>query len=83
MGGFADNIARTRNVSECLYSLCAWLGLLLQTQSVSRSVGRSVTIVSPAITAEPIEMPFGCALVRAKGSMYQMGCILAQPDEYE
>ena len=37
LGGFAigarvsllDNIARTRNVSECLYSLYAWLGLLL------------------------------------------------------
>ena len=26
---FCDNIPRTRNVSECLYSLCAWL--MLQT----------------------------------------------------
>jgi len=27
--------------------------------SASRSVGLSVTVVSPAKTAEPIEMPFG------------------------
>jgi len=31
-----------------------WRGL-----SVCGSVGRSVTVVSPAKTAEPIEMPFG------------------------
>jgi len=29
------------------------------TDRVAWSVGRSVTLVSPAITAEPIEMPFG------------------------
>ena len=34
-------------------------GLLLQTSVVCRSVCLSVTIVSPAKTAEPIEMPFG------------------------
>ena len=38
-------------------------GLLLQSEksdpSVGLSVGRSVTIVSPVKTAEPIEMPFG------------------------
>jgi len=34
------------------------------------SVCRSVTIVSPAKTAEPIEMPFGYGLRWAKGSTY-------------
>jgi len=29
------------------------------TDRVARSVGLSVTLVSPAKTAEPIEMPFG------------------------
>ena len=34
-------------------------GLLLRTEQLGLSVGLSVTIVSPAKTAEPIEMPFG------------------------
>jgi len=34
-------------------------GLLLQTSVVCRSVCRSVTVVSPAKTAEPIDLPFG------------------------
>ena len=34
-------------------------GILLQTEKHGLSVCRSVTIVSPAKTAEPIEMPFG------------------------
>jgi len=34
-------------------------GLLLQTDLRGLSVGRSDTILSPAKTAEPIEMPFG------------------------
>jgi len=35
------------------------------------SVGRSVTLVSPAKTAEPIEMPFGW-LRWAQGTIYYM-----------
>jgi len=38
--------------------------------SVCLSVGQSVTILSHAKTAEPIEMPFGCGLVWAQGTMY-------------
>jgi len=34
------------------------------------SVVRSVTIVSPAKTAEPIEMPFGLRTRWAQGTMY-------------
>jgi len=34
------------------------IGLLLQTEQRGLSVCRSVTIVSPAKTAEPIEIPF-------------------------
>jgi len=33
------------------------------------SVGRSVTLVRHAKTAEPIEMPFGLALWLAQGTM--------------
>jgi len=36
---------------------------------IYRSVGRSVAIVSPAITAEPIEMPFGM-WIGGQGSVY-------------
>jgi len=38
--------------------------------SVSLSDGRFVTIVSPAKTAEPIEMPLGGGLRLVQGSMY-------------
>jgi len=41
--------------------------------SVRRYVGLSVTIVSPAKTAEPIEMPFGSGLGWAQGTAYWMG----------
>jgi len=34
------------------------------------SVGRFVTLVSPAKTAEPIEMPFGFMTVVGQGTMY-------------
>ena len=34
---------------------------------VTWSVGRSVTVVSPAKTAEPIEMPFGIGLLVEMG----------------
>ena len=37
--------------------------------SVCLSVGLYVTIVSPAKTAEPIEMTFGCRLGWAQGTM--------------
>ena len=48
-----------------LHCLC---GLLLQTKR-SPSVGRSVTVVSPAKTVEPIEMPFGfCGVGWAQGT---------------
>jgi len=42
------------------------------TDVVAWSVGLSVTIVSPAKTAEPIEMPFGLrtGLESAQGTMY-------------
>jgi len=37
--------------------------------SVDLFVGRSVTLVSPAKSAEPIEMPFGLR-TRSQGTMY-------------
>jgi len=37
---------------------------------VAWSVCRSVTLVSPTKTAEPIEMPFGLRTGWAKGTMY-------------
>jgi len=37
---------------------------------VSWSVGLSVTLVSPAKTAEPIEMPFWVEDLEAKGTMH-------------
>ena len=40
------------------------------TDRVVWSVRRSVAVVSPAKLAEPIDMPFGCRLVRAQGTMY-------------
>jgi len=40
---------------------------------VALSVVLSVTIVSPAKTAEPIEMPFGLWLGWVHASMYYMG----------
>jgi len=53
--------------------LCTW-GLLLYRQSsvVCLSVGRSVTILSRAKTAEPIEMALGYGLAdaRAKGQFW-------------
>jgi len=53
VGGWVVSVFETR--CRC--------GLLLPTEyrglSVGRSVCRSVTLVSPAKTAEPIEMPFG------------------------
>jgi len=36
----------------------------------SSMVRRSVTVVSPAKTAEPIEMPFGLTTQVAQGAMY-------------
>jgi len=41
-----------------------------RSSTVCRSVDLSITIVSPAKTAEPIEMPFGCGLGLAQGSLY-------------
>jgi len=38
--------------------------------TVGRSVGRSVTTLSPAKTAQPIEMAFGRGLWWPKGTMY-------------
>jgi len=38
--------------------------------SLGRSVCRSVTLVSPVKTAEPIEMPFGLRTRVAKETMY-------------
>ena len=38
--------------------------------SVDLSVGLSVTLVSPAKTAEPIEMPFGLRTRVGQGTMY-------------
>jgi len=43
------------------------------TWSVGLSVGRSVTLVSPAKTAEPIEMLFGLRTRGAQGTTYYMG----------
>jgi len=37
---------------------------------VTLSVGLSVTLASPAKTAEPIEMPFGCRLGWGQETMY-------------
>ena len=48
---FLDRIARTKYVDDVYcYS---------PSSVVCRSDGRSVTLVNPAKTAEPIEMPFG------------------------
>jgi len=47
---------------------------------VCRSVGRSVTIVSPAETAKPIEVPFG---MYNCGSMEAHKCTLALPGEHD
>jgi len=38
--------------------------------SVGLSVGQSVTLVSPAKTAAPIELPFGLRTWWARGTMY-------------
>jgi len=43
--------------------------LLLQTEQHGLLVCRSVTAVSPAKTAEPIEMPIGLRTRVAKGAM--------------
>jgi len=50
----------------------------------SRVVCRSVTIVSPAKTAEPIEMPFGLwtRVGPRKHTCIRQGCTLAPPREY-
>jgi len=40
------------------------------TDRVAWSVGWSVTVVSPAKTAEPIEMPFGLCLGWAQETIY-------------
>jgi len=40
------------------------------TDQVAWSVGLSITQVSPAKTAEPIEMPFGLRTLVAHGTMY-------------
>jgi len=50
-----DRIARTTYVDEAYCYRVAWYAGL----SVCRSVCRSVTLVSPAKTAEAIEMPLG------------------------
>jgi len=41
--------------------------------SVSRSVCQSVTPVSPAKTAEPIEMPFGLTICMGQGNQIPIG----------
>jgi len=46
------------------------LGTHETTDRVAWSVRRSITIVSPAKTAESIEMPFGTGLAWAKGTTY-------------
>jgi len=55
-----------------------WMHLLLDitrpqsivTDRVVWSVSRSLTLVSPAKTAEPIEMPFGSRTRVGQGNMY-------------
>jgi len=55
---------------------------------VCLSVNLCVKVLSPANTAEPIEMPFGLriqvelGLGWAQGNMYYVGCTLASPVEY-
>ena len=48
--------------------------LLLQTECRGPCVCLLVTFVSPAKTAEPIEMPFGGPSRWAQGTMYRRGC---------
>jgi len=50
-----SRIARTMYVD----AVCCYRPSSMVCRSVGRSVGRSVTLVSPAKTAEPIEMPLG------------------------
>ena len=52
-------LATWRHTSYVLGRIAALCGLLRQTDGVAVSVGRSVTTVNSARTAEPIEMPFG------------------------
>jgi len=52
--------------------------------SLCRSVGRSVAIVSPAKTAEPIEMPFGLwTRVGPRKHVLDGSCTLTPPGEYD
>jgi len=59
---FLDRIARTVHV-DAVYCY-------RPSSVVCLSVGRSVTLVSPAKTAEPIEMPFGLRIRVGQGTMY-------------
>ena len=52
-----DNIAQMRNVSECLYSLCAWLFLFLVPCVYSSAFGRTL-VVSYRIVSS-CRMPIG------------------------
>jgi len=53
-------------------------GLLLQTEYRGLSVGLSVVIVSPARTAEPIEMPLGLRTLMGPGN--HVGLLDGGPD---
>jgi len=53
----------------------------IATDGVAWSVGRSVTIVSPAKTAEPIEMPFGNMDSAGQGTTYWMGVHIVRPQK--
>jgi len=59
----------------------SWCGLLLQMSS--HMVICVHVSVSPVKTAKPIEMPFGRRLVWVQETMYQVGCTLAPPGEYD
>ena len=68
-GVLATKNERKMLASTCLYLLYAWFNFeaaslfyvrrAIVTDRVAWSLGRSVTIVSPTKTAEPIEMPSG------------------------
>ena len=58
-------------------------GLLLHMSHVACSVCVLATTVSPAKSAEPIEMPTWVSTQVGPGTMYSVGYLLAPPSEYD
>jgi len=54
------------------YVVCTWMQPIV-TNQVGWSVSQSVTVVSPAKTAQPIQMPFGSRTVRRKEPCIRWG----------